>query len=194
MNNMDRRALLARAGAGAGALALLGVVASPASAAGDVDLSNVRLVCSCKVMLIHWYTEWLDAGAKWAPDFDQRKAVLGIRLQEEAQYALLAPMLNGTAPADDDFTFTFPKGAMRSSTLATGFSLNLEELVTGIGIGAAATTTDAGIATNLGQVLAGDAQHAGTLSGLLGKSTNPDGLPTPYDVQDASNQLAQFLS
>jgi Ferritin-like domain len=193
MNNMDRRALLTRAGAGAGALALLGVAASPAAAASDVDLSNVRLICSCKRMAIWWYTEWLDSTTAKL-DTETRPQILGIRVQEQTHYNLLAPLLNGTAPVDDDFTFTFPKGALRSSTFATKFSLSLEELVLGIGIGAAATTTDAGIASQLAQVLASDAQHAGTLSGWLGSGTYPDGLATPINVQDASVQLSQFLS
>ena len=158
-----------------------------------MDLSEARLICSCKVMLIHWYTEWLDS-AKAKPDFDQQKLVLSIRKQEEQHYALLAPLLAGTAPADSDFTFTFPAGALKNATLAAKFSLALEELVLGIGIGAAAATTDTGIATSLGQILASDAQHCGALSNLNGGTPNPDTLPAAFDVQDASNQLSQFLS
>jgi Ferritin-like domain len=193
MHHMNRRALLARAGTGAGALALVGVAAGPAAAATDVDLSNVRLVCSCKRLEIYWWTQWLNsATAKLSGD--TRDLLVAIRVQEEGHYKLLAPLLGATAPIDDDFTFTIPKGALRSPATATSFGLDLEELVVGIGIGAVSATKDTGIAASLAGVLASDAQHAGTLSALSGAAPNPDGFVAAISAQDAGNQLSQFLS
>ena len=190
---MNRRALLRRAGASAGALALLGVAADSAAAATDVDLSNVRLVCSCKRLEIYWLTQWLNTPAA-APTGDTRDLLVAIRVQDEGHYKLLAPLLGATAPVDDDFTFTIPKGALRSSSTATGFALDLEELVVGIGVGAVSTTRDTGIAASLASVLASDAQHAGAFSSLNGAAPNPDGFIAAVGVQDAGDQLSQFLS
>src|SRR4051812_17878342 len=108
MGQVSRGALLARAGAGAGAVALLGISATPALAApGEGDLSNVRLVCSTKRLVINWYTQWLDT-PKAAGPTETQLLVRNIRKQEQAHFALLAPLLGATAPSDDDFTFTFP--------------------------------------------------------------------------------------
>ena len=193
MRDMNRRALLKRAGTGAGALALLGIAVEPAGAATDVDLSNVRLVCSCKRLEIYWLTQWLNSTTA-KPTGDTRDLLLAIRVQDEGHYKLLAPALGATAPIDDDFTFTIPKGALRSDATAAGFALDLEELIVGIGVGAVSTTKDTGLAASLASVLASDAQHAGAFSSLNGAAPNPDGFVAAVNAQDAGDQLSQFLS
>ena len=193
MHKINRRVLLARAGAGAGVVALAGVAAQPAGAA-ELDLANVRLVCSSKRLAITWYTRWIDAGAAARPDVSTRKVLIELRKQEQAHYALLAPLLGGTAPTDGDFEYTLPKGALRSSVAAAGFSLALENLLLGIAIAASATTQDAGISESLARVAASDAQHVSALSSLAGGSPIPSGLARPISLEDASNQLDQFLS
>ena len=193
MHEMNRGALLRRAGAGAGALALLGVAVDPAGAATDVDLSNVRLVCSCKRLAIYWLTQWLNSTTA-KPTGDTRDLLLAIRVQEEGHYKLLAPVLGATAPVDDDFTFTIPTGALRTNAAAAGFALDLEELVVRIGVGAVSTTKDTSIAASLASVLASDAQHAGVFSSLNGSAPNPDGFVAAVNAQDAGDQLSQFLS
>jgi hypothetical protein len=194
MGEVTRRALLARAGAGAGAVALLGVSATPALAApSEADLSNVRLVCSTKRLMINWYTTWLDT-PKAAGPVETRQLVRTIRTQEQAHYALLAPLLGATAPVDDDFEFTFPAGALRSPAQAAKFALALEYLATGIAVGAASRVIDAGTAASLTSVVACEGQHLGALSALGGGSPVPTDLPAGLDIVDASNQLAPFLS
>lgn len=193
MHVMDRRALLARSGVGAGVVALAGIAAEPAAAA-ELDLANVRLVCSGKRLAITWYTRWLNAGAAARPDDGTRKLVLELRKQEQVHYALLAPLLNGTAPSDDDFDYTLPAGALRSSETATAFSLSLESLLLGVAIAAASTTQDVGVGESLTRVAASDAQHVSALSALAGRSPIPSGLARPISLEDASNQLGRFLS
>ena len=193
MHTIDRRGLLARAAAGAGLVALAGPAAQPAAAA-ELDLTNVRLVCSSKRLAITWYTRWINAGAAVRPDATTRALVLELRKQEQAHYALLAPLLNGTAPSDDDFDYALPAGALRTAAAATGFSLDLENLVLGIAIAASATTQDSTISEPLARVAAGDAQHVSALSSLAGGSPIPSGLARPIGLEDASNQLDQFLS
>jgi hypothetical protein len=194
MGQVSRRALLARAGAGAGAVAFLGVsAASAAAAAGEGDLSDVRLVCSTKRLMINWYTTWLDT-PKAAGATETQQLVRNIRKQEQAHYALLAPLLGATAPTDDDFTFTFPAGALRTPATAGKLALALEYLATGIAVGAAARVADAGIAGSLTSVVACEGQHLGALSALGGGSPVPTDLPAGLDIVDASNQLAPFLS
>jgi len=196
MGQVSRRALLTRAGVGTGAgvAVLLGISATPAlAAASEADLSNVRLVCSTKRLMINWYTTWLDT-AKAAGPSDTQDLVRNIRKQEQAHYALLAPLLGATAPVDDDFTFTFPPGALRTPATAASFGLALEYLATGIAVGAAARTLDVGVSQSITSVVACEGQHLGALSALGGRSPVPTDLPAGIDVVDASNQLSQFLS
>ncbi len=196
MDQVSRRALLARAGigTGAGVVALLGGAAAPALAApGEGDLANARLICSSKRLTINWYTRWLNTPKAIGPEAT-RELVLDIRRHEQVHYGLLAPLLGTTAPVDDDFTFDLPAGALRNPAAAAKFALALEHLMIGIGIGAASTTQDSGVAESIARVVGGDGQHVGALSALTGESPVPTDLPRAIGVVDASAQLSQFLS
>jgi hypothetical protein len=197
MLQVSRRALLTRAGAGTGAgfIGLLGGAATPAPAApGEPDLANARLICAGKRLMISWYTRWLDTPKARGGSPTTRGLVLDIRSAEQAHFGLLAPLLGTTAPSDDDFAYTFPPGALRSPAAAAKFGLDLESLMIGIAIGAAATTTDAGVAQSIASIVGGDGQHLSALSVLGGASAVPAELPRAIGVQDASVQLGQFLS
>jgi hypothetical protein len=193
---VSRRALLARAGVGTGAgvFALLGATATPALAAASIpDLANVRIVCVSKRIAINWLTRWVDT-PRALDSSDTADLVRAIRTQEQGHYALLAPLLNGTAPVDDDYTYPFPAGALRSFERAAIFALALEELLLGIAIAAASTTDDPGVAELLARVVAGDGQHFSALSVLTGGPAVPDGAPRALGIEDGGNQLSQFLS
>ncbi len=192
---VSRRALLARAGigTGAGVATLLGAV-TPASAAPSIsDLANVRIVCVCKRISINWLTSWVNT-PKAVDSSDTSDLLRAIRSQEQGHYSLLAPLLNGTAPVDDDYTYSFPAGALRSFGRASSFALDLEQLLLGTAIGAASRSADHGTAELLARVVAGDGQHLSALSVLTGEPAVPDGAPRALDIIDAGNQLAPFLS
>jgi hypothetical protein len=189
MTNLSRGAFLRRAGAGAAGFALMGG-AVPALGDTDGDLANVRLVAATKRLSNHWYTAWLDSGLLEAGG---RRLVLGIRRQEQDHYRRLATLLGATAPVDDDFTFTLPKGALRSQQAAQAFAVDLERLVLGVSIGAASRTGDQGVAELLARITAADGAHLSILDGFSGSPLGPS-LPQPLSVQDASAQLAPFLS
>jgi hypothetical protein len=196
MVEISRRALLTRAGigTGAGAIALLGVTAVPALAApSSPDLANVRLVCAGKRVAINWLTSWVNTPAA-VTSSDTADLIRAIRSQEQAHYRLLAPLLNGTAPVDDDYTFTFPAGALKSFANAAAFALDLEEMLLGTVIGAASRVDDSGVAESLARVVAGDGQHFSALSVLADGPVLPDGLPRALGIEDAGNQLSPFLS
>ena len=195
MVHVSRRALLARAsvGAGAGVAALLGGATTAAGSPGEADLANVRLVCSSKRLMIAWYTRWLDT-PKALGASTTRELLLRIRSAEQVHYRLLAPLLGTTAPTDDDFTYTLPAGALRNPAIAAQFGIDLEELMLGIAIGAASTTTDASVAASIARVVGSDGQHLGALSALHGDSAAPTALPAIIGVEDASEQLSHFLS
>ena len=91
---------------------MFGGAAVPAYAApAEGDLANARLICSSKRLMINWYTRWLNT-PKALGESPNKDLLLAIRKGERAHYALLAPLLGATAPTDDDFTFTLPKGAL----------------------------------------------------------------------------------
>jgi hypothetical protein len=197
MVQVSRHALLKRAGAGTGAgvIALLAGAAVPALAApSEPDLANARLICSSKRLTINWYTRWLNTAKARGGSSTTRELLLDIRSAEQAHVALLSPLLGTTAPSDDDFTYTFSAGALRSPETAAKFGLDLENLMIGIGIGAVATTADVDVAQSIAAVVGGDGQHVGALSVLTGASAVPTALPRGLGVEDASTQLAQFLS
>lgn len=194
MGQVSRRALLARAGAGAGVAALFGASAAPAFAApGEADLANVRIVCVAKHIAINWQTSWVDS-PKAVDSSTTADLVRSMRRQEQEHYGLLAPLLSGTAPSDDDYTFVFPAGALRSFARAAMFALDLEELLLGIAIGAASMTNDPAAAVLLTRVVAGDGQHFAALSVLADGPALPNGAPRALGIEDGGSQLSQFLS
>jgi ferritin-like protein len=193
---VSRRTLLARAGigTGAGVFALLGATATPAFADASIsDLANVRIVCVAKRVAINWLTSWVNT-PKAVDSSSTNDLIRAIRSQEQGHYGLLAPLLNGTAPVDDDYTYSFPAGALKSFDRAANFALDLEEMLLGIAIGAAATSDDPAIAELQARVVAGDGQHFSALSVLAGGPPTPDGAPRALSIQDGGNQLSQFLS
>ena len=192
---VSRRALLARAGigGGAGVLTLLGGGASPVLATSISDLANVRLVCVGKRVSIDWLTSWVNT-PKALDSSDTADLIRAIRTQEQGHYSLLAPLLDGTAPVDDDYTYALPAGALRSFERAAAFALDLEEMLLGTAIGAASTTDDPAVAELLTRVVAGDGQHFAALSVLTGGPAVPDGAPRSLTIIDAGNQLSPFLS
>ena len=192
---VSRRALLTRAGVGTGAgvFALLGGAAAPAVAAPSIsDLANVRLVCVGKRISINWLTTWIDT-PKAVDSSDTADLIRAIRSQEQTHYSLLAPLLN-PPPVDDDYTYAFPAGALRSFEHASNFALDLEEMLLGTAIGAASTTDDPAVAELLACVVAGDGEHFSALSVLTAASAVPDGAPRALNIIDAGNQLAPFIS
>jgi hypothetical protein len=195
MGQVSRRALLARAGIGTGAgVVTLFAGAAPALGAPSApDLANVRLVCAGKRVAITWLTRWINT-PKALDSSGTQDLVRAIRSQEQTHYGVLAPLLSGTAPTDDDYTYNLPAGALRSFERASVFALSLEETLLGIAIGAAATTADVAVAELLATVVAGDGQHFAALSALGGGPEVPNGMPRAIGIEDAGNQLNQFLS
>ena len=197
MVQVSRRALLTRAGVGSGAgvIALLGGAAAPALAAPtEIDLASVRLICSSKRLMINWYTRWLNSPKALGGSSTTRELLLDIRSAEQAHFGLLAPLLGTSAPSDDDFTYTFPAGALRAPAVAAKFGLDMENLMIGIGIGAVSVTADVHVSSSIGSIIGSDGQHVGALSALNGATPVPTPLPRALGVEDASAQLAQFLS
>jgi Ferritin-like domain len=183
-SQIDRRALLRRGAVLAGVAAL--ALPATASAGVDEDLSEVRLVCATKRVTIGWYTRWIDAGLATQTD-DALIRVL--RKQEQAAYTLLAPLLSGTAPADGDFNFTYPAGALTSANNAHTLGVALERLALGIELGSAARIGDPNVAGPVAAIASWNAQHITALTG------SPSGaLPTALTQEDASTQLAEYLS
>lgn len=180
--NIDRRSLLRRGALLAGASAL--AFPALAQAGVDEDLAEVRLVCATKRLTVSWYTDWIDselastADARW---------LLGVRKQEEASYAALAPLLGTTAPVDDDFDFVFPTGALKSTNNAHTFGVRLERLALGIELGSAARISDPLVAGPVAAIAATNATHIALLIGALAA------LPVALTADDASAQLGEYL-
>jgi hypothetical protein len=152
----------------------------------DEDLSEVRLVCAMKRVTIGWYTRWIDAGVATGTD---AKLILTLRKQEQTAYAALAPLLNGTAPTDDDFEFTFPASATGSASAARALGLELEQLALGIELGSAGRIGDPGVAGPVAAIASWNAQHITALTGAPSAV-----LPAALSQLDASNQIGEYIS
>jgi ferritin-like protein len=181
---IDRRALLRRGAVLAGVAAL--ALPATASAGVDEDLSEVRLVCATKRVTIGWYTRWIDAGV--ASD-DDAKLIRALRKQEQTAYSMLAPLLSGTAPADSDFTFTYPTAAINSANNAHTLGVTLENMALGIELGSASRIGDPNVAGPVAAIAAWNAQHITALTGATSSA-----LPSALSQLDASNQLAEYIS
>ena len=182
-HHIDRRSLLRRGAALAG----VSVLAFPtlAQAGVDEDLAEVRLVCATKRVTINWYTDWIDsqlASAKDAP------WLVKFRAQEEQSYAALAPLLNGTAPVDDDYDFVWRSGALKTTNNARTLGVSLERLALGIELGAASRITDPNVAGPVAAIAATNAMHLALFTGALTTS-----LPVALTAADASTQLGEYL-
>jgi Ferritin-like domain len=183
-NPVDRRSLLRRGAALAGLSAL--ALPATASAGVDEDLAEVRLVCATKRVTIGWYTRWIDAGVATSTD---QTLILALRKQEQSAYTLLAPLLGGTAPSDDDFEFTYPDAAADSANNARTLGLKLERMALGIELGSAARIGDPGVAGPVAAVASWNAQHIALLTG-----SPAAGLPTALSQIDASTQIGEYIS
>jgi Ferritin-like domain len=181
---IDRRALLRRGALLAGAAAL--ALPATASAGVNEDLAEVRLVCATKRVTIGWYTRWIDAGVA---DFDDGKLIRVLRKQEQTAYNLLAPLLSGTAPADADFTFTYPAGAVTSADNAHTLGVTLEVMALGIELGSASRISDPNVAGPVAAIAAWNAQHYSLLTGAPLAA-----LPGALSQEDASTQLGEYIS
>jgi hypothetical protein len=182
---LGRRVLLRRGAALAGLAAL--TVPASASAGVDEDLAEVRLVCATKRVTIGWYNRWIDAGLSSG---DELRLVQAIRKQEQVAYAALAPLLNGTAPSDDDFSFTYPDSSTGSASAANALALKIETMALGIELGSAARIGDPGVAGPVAAIAAWNAQHITALAGKLVGAT----LPAALSQQDASDQIGAYIS
>jgi hypothetical protein len=181
---IDRRALLRRGALLAGAAAL--ALPATASAGVNEDLAEVRLVCATKRVTIGWYTRWIDAGVA---DADDAKLIRALRKQEQTAYTLLAPLLSGTAPADGDFTFTYPANAIASANNAHSLGVELELMALGIELGSAARIGDPNVAGPVAAVASWNAQHYTLLTGASLAI-----LPGALSQEDASTQLGEYIS
>jgi Ferritin-like domain len=182
-SELDRRSLLRRGAALAGLSAL--AFPAVASAGYDEDLSEVRLVCATKRVTIGWYTRWIDAGVA---SFDDQKLIRMLRRQEQQHYAFLSPLLGSTAPSDNDYTFVYPDGALKSADNAHTLGVALEHLALGIELGSASRIGDAGVAGPVAAVAAANAMHIVALTGAPASQ-----LPAWLSAEDASTQLGEYL-
>jgi hypothetical protein len=183
-SQIDRRALLRRGAALAGVAAL--ALPASASAGVDEDLSEVRLVCATNRVTIGWYTRWIDAGVAAPAD---AKLIRALRKQEQTAYTMLAPLLSGTAPADSDFTFTYPSDAIASASSAHALGVTIEGMALGIELGSASRIGDPNVAGPVAAIAGWNAQHIYALTGSLSGF-----LPSALSQADASTQLAEYIS
>ena len=108
--------------------------------------------------------------------------------QEQQHYAFLSPLLGGTAPSDNDYSFVYPPAALKSANNAHTVGVALERLALGIELGSAARIGDAGVAGPVAAIAAANAMHVVALTGAPRARSR-----LWLSAEDASTQLGEYL-
>ncbi len=123
----------------------------------------------------------------------ERRLMGSIRAADARHLNALLPLLGEDAPSAEDFSFVFPRHALRDADRALQLMGTVERLVIRALLGGVAAATDPGTRVLLGGIAAADATH---LTGLLAAQDRPtveDRLPTPLTIERASERLDRYL-
>ncbi len=201
MSDLSRAQFLARGVKGGAALvaggALLGLAgpalagAEPAPAApSEEDLAIVRLAASAELLAEAFYNGCLNA-KQFAKE--ARTYLVEARRNEHEHYAALAQVLGAGAPLADDYQFTFPAGAFKSSASAAKLGVSLETTFVGTYLGAVAALQDAALRDTAAQIAASEAMHLSFFSDIVRGTPIGPAFPPGFDVEQATAALDPYF-
>jgi rubrerythrin len=198
---LSRAALVKRGAFGGGALLVsasgFSVFAEVASAdtIPDGDLAYLRLLVAAELLAVDFQAKALHSRKL---RHDGASAVFRrMRADERAHYAHLANMLTaaGQTPATaDDIDFTYPKGSFRSRSFILKLAGRLEHLLVGAYLGAVENLATPALRLPIGQIAANEAQHAGAVAALGGRSVIGKALAPALQIGSVSDALDEFES
>jgi hypothetical protein len=190
---------LRRGAVGGGAVlsgSVFGVLTGQAAAAtpSDNDLAYLRLLVAAELLTADFQAKAL-ASKKLS---GRAKAVVRkIAADEKAHYARLAQLVTaaGQPPATaGDIDFSYPKHSFASQTSVLKLAAEIETIVLGAYLGAIESVEEPELRLPIGQIAANEAQHAGALSALRGRTMIGRAFAPFLQIDAASAALDRFES
>ena len=201
-SNLLNRGQLLRRGAVGGGVVLSGSIFSAfAGRAGaatpspsDNDLAYLRLLVAAELLAADFQARALSSKRLNRP----AKAVLGkMAADEKAHYTRLAQLVTaaGQPPATaGDIDFSYPKGSFASQASVLKLASEIETVVLGAYLGAIESVEAAELRLPIGEIAANEAQHAGALAALRGRSVIGRAFAPTLQIDAASAALDRFES
>ena len=177
----------------ASGLAGLAGVASAATIP-DADLAYLRLLVAAELLAVDFQTHALTSGKL---RHSATKLLRQIRSDEKAHYTSLANLMTAagqTPTTAGDIDFSYPKGSFRSQASILRLAGRLEHLMVGAYVGAIGNVGTPELRLPIGQIAANEAQHAGALAGLAGRSVIGSPMAQALPIAAVSDALDQFES
>lgn len=196
---LSRGQLLHRAAVGGGAVltgSVLGAFAGRADAAvpSDSDLAYLRLLVAAELLAADFQAKALASGKLSR----HSKAVFGkMAADDKAHYARLAQLvaLSGQPPATPgDIDFSYPRRSFASQASTLELAAEIETVVLGACLGAIENVEAPELRLSIGRIAANEAQHAGALAALRGRSVIGRAFAPSLQIDAASAALDRFES
>jgi demethoxyubiquinone hydroxylase (CLK1/Coq7/Cat5 family) len=196
---LSRRQLLRRGAVGGGAVltgSVFGSLAGRADAAvpSDNDLAYLRLLVAAELLAADFQAKALASGKL---SRHSRAVVRKMAADEKAHYTRLAQLVtaSGQLPATPgDIDFSYPKGSFASQAAVLRLAAVIETVVLGAYLGAIENVEAAELRLSIGQIAANEAQHAGALAALRGRSVIGRAFAPSLQIDAASAALDRFES
>ena len=126
-----------------------------------------------------------------------RAVISKMAADEKAHYAKLAQLVTaaGQPPATaGDIDFSYPKGSFASQAAILRLAAEVETLVLGAYLGAIENVETPELRLPIGEIAANEAQHAGALAALRGRTVIGRAFAPSLQIDAASAALDRFES
>jgi hypothetical protein len=170
--------------------------ASQADAAvpSDNDFAYLRVLVAAELLAADFHGKSLTSGKL---SRHARAVVRKMAADDKAHYARLAQLVTaaGQPPATaGDIDFSYPKGSFASQAAVLRLAAEIESVVLGAYLGAIENMEAPELRLSLGQIAANEAQHAGAVAALRGRSVIGRAFVPSLQIDAASAALDRFES
>ena len=165
-----------------------------AATAPDKDLAYLRLLVAAELLEADFQAKALASGKL---SRHSRAVTRKMAADDKSHYARLAQLVTaaGQPPATaGDIDFSYPKGSLASQRSVLKLGTEIETLVLGAYLGAIENVETAELRLPVGQIAANEAQHAGALAGLRGRTVIGRAFAPSLQIDAASAALDRFES
>jgi hypothetical protein len=175
---------------------VLGALAGRADAAtpSDNDLAYLRLLVAAELLAADFQAKALGSGKL---NRHAKAVVKKMAADERAHYARLAQLVAaaGQPPATaGDIDFGYPSRSFASQASVLKLAAEIEALVLGAYLGAIENVEAGELRLPIGESAANEAQHAGALAALRGRSVIGRAFAPSLQIDAASAALDRFES
>ena len=158
----------------------------------DNDLAYLRLLVAAELLAADFQARALASGKL---SRHSKAVIKKMSADEKAHYTRLAQLVTaaGQPPATAaDIDFSYPKGSLASQPSVLKLAAEIETLVLGAYLGAIENLETAELRLPIGQIAANEAQHAGALAALRGRTVIGRAFAPSLQIDAASAALDRF--